>query len=99
MLGQVGVAGTWRTEARHGETISGTAGDYTNRDLMLIHSSQPWEAGKLGSIGVSNFLQKDLENIIFSGTVVSHANQLLVHVGNILAGLIPRLQRQIDGYM
>ena len=39
-------------------------------------------AGKLRSIGVSNFLQEDVENILAGGTVVPHVNQLLVHAGN-----------------
>ncbi|WP_431783861.1 aldo/keto reductase [Streptomyces chumphonensis] len=39
-------------------------------------------AGKLRSIGVSNFQRHDLENILQGATVVPHANQLLVHAGN-----------------
>ncbi|MFC6881989.1 MULTISPECIES: aldo/keto reductase [Actinomadura] len=46
------------------------------------------KAGKLRSIGVSNFLQEDLENILASGTVAPHVNQLLVHVGNTPSDLI-----------
>lgn len=40
------------------------------------------KAGKVRSIGVSNFLEADLENILGSCTVVPHVNQLLVHAGN-----------------
>ncbi|MFF2653114.1 aldo/keto reductase [Streptomyces sp. NPDC058045] len=40
------------------------------------------KSGKIRSIGVSNFQQEDLENILFTATVVPHVNQLLVHAGN-----------------
>ena len=46
------------------------------------------KAGRLRSIGVSNFLQPDLENIVGSGTVMPHVNQLLAHIGNTLGELI-----------
>ncbi|ORA26025.1 aldo/keto reductase [Mycobacterium aquaticum] len=58
-------------------------GDYAEgnrqawRALEDAHS-----AGKLRAIGVSNFEQHDLENILSSGTVTPHVNQLLVHAGN-----------------
>ncbi|WP_312182079.1 aldo/keto reductase [Arthrobacter sp.] len=39
-------------------------------------------AGKLRSIGVSNFEQHDLENILSAATVGPQVNQILVHVGN-----------------
>lgn len=58
-------------------------GDYADgnraawRALEDAHS-----AGKLRAIGVSNFQQPDLENILDGGTVVPHVNQLLVHAGN-----------------
>ncbi|MBU8861796.1 MULTISPECIES: aldo/keto reductase [unclassified Micromonospora] len=39
-------------------------------------------AGKLRSIGVSNFLQQDLDNILASCTIAPQVNQMLVHVGN-----------------
>ena len=40
------------------------------------------QAGKLRSIGVSNFEQPDLENILSSCTVAPQVNQVLLHVGN-----------------
>jgi diketogulonate reductase-like aldo/keto reductase len=46
------------------------------------------KAGKLRSVGVSNFLRSDLENILGSCTVAPQVNQLLVHVGNTPAELI-----------
>ena len=45
-------------------------------------------AGKIRAIGVSNFQQQDLENILGSCAVAPHANQLLVHAGNTPAELI-----------
>ncbi len=46
------------------------------------------EAGKIRAIGVSNFLQSDLENILEHGTVAPQVNQVLVHAGNTPAQLI-----------
>lgn len=46
------------------------------------------KAGKIRAIGVSNFQEQDLENILSSCTVPPHANQLLVHAGNTPAELI-----------
>ncbi len=40
------------------------------------------DAGKLRSIGVSNFEQADLENILAVCTVPPQVNQVLLHVGN-----------------
>lgn len=45
-------------------------------------------AGKIRAIGVSNFQQHDLENILEDATVVPHVNQLLVHAGNTPAELL-----------
>ncbi len=41
-----------------------------------------YEAGKIRAIGVSNFLQRDLENILDSCRVVPQVNQILLHAGN-----------------
>ena len=41
-----------------------------------------YKAGKLRAIGVSNFKEQDLENILASCTVAPMVNQLLVHIGN-----------------
>ncbi|MER6808765.1 aldo/keto reductase [Spirillospora sp. NPDC000708] len=46
------------------------------------------QAGKIRAIGVSNFQQHDLENILEGATVVPHVNQLLVHAGNTPAELL-----------
>ncbi|MFI0898164.1 aldo/keto reductase [Streptomyces sp. NPDC020983] len=45
-------------------------------------------AGKVRSIGVSNFQQHDLDNILEGGSVVPHVNQLLVHAGNTPSDLL-----------
>lgn len=47
-----------------------------------------YQAGKVRSIGVSNFLEFDLENILSTATVVPQVNQLLVHAGNTPAELL-----------
>lgn len=41
-----------------------------------------YKAGKLRAIGVSNFQEEDIENILSSCTVAPMVNQLLVHIGN-----------------
>jgi diketogulonate reductase-like aldo/keto reductase len=64
-------------------------GDYAEgnreawRALEDAHS-----AGKLRSIGVSNFTQSDVENILTTARVAPHVNQLLVHAGNTPLDLI-----------
>ncbi|QIG39389.1 aldo/keto reductase [Microbacterium sp. 4R-513] len=58
-------------------------GDYADGNRAAWRAlEEAHTAEKLRAIGVSNFLEADLENIIDSGTVVPHVNQLLVHVGN-----------------
>ncbi|MGY1434162.1 aldo/keto reductase [Streptomyces reniochalinae] len=58
-------------------------GDYAegNRDAWRA-LEEAHQAGKIRSIGVSNFQQRDLENIVRGTTVAPHVNQLLVHAGN-----------------
>lgn len=41
-----------------------------------------YKAGKLRAIGVSNFEQEDLDNILTSCTVAPMVNQVLAHIGN-----------------
>lgn len=41
-----------------------------------------YKAGKLRAIGVSNFKEEDLDNILSSCTVAPMVNQLLVHISN-----------------
>lgn len=58
-------------------------GDYAegNREAWRA-LEDAFEAGKLRSIGISNFEQADVENILGSCSVAPHVNQLLVHAGN-----------------
>jgi len=64
-------------------------GDYAegNREAWRA-LEDAYQAGKLRSIGVSNFLQRDVENILDTCRVAPQVNQLLVHVGNTPAELI-----------
>ncbi|MCG2624912.1 aldo/keto reductase [Arthrobacter sp. I2-34] len=64
-------------------------GDYAegNREAWQA-LEDAYKAGKLRSIGVSNFEQQDIENILSACTVAPQVNQLLVHAGNTPAELI-----------
>jgi len=58
-------------------------GDYTEGNRRAWKAlEEAYEAGKLRSIGVSNFLQSDLDGLLEAAIVVPHVNQLLVHAGN-----------------
>ncbi|MFI5663758.1 aldo/keto reductase [Streptomyces sp. NPDC051684] len=58
-------------------------GDYAEGNRATWRAlEEAHKAGSIRSIGVSNFQQHDLENILRDGTVVPHVNQLLVHAGN-----------------
>ncbi|MCB0941233.1 MAG: aldo/keto reductase [Mycobacterium sp.] len=64
-------------------------GDYSDGNRQAWRAlEEAYQAGKLRSIGVSNFLQSDLGNIIEHGTVIPQVNQILVHAGNTPAELI-----------
>lgn len=64
-------------------------GDYSegNREAWRA-LEDAYHAGKLRSIGLSNFQQDDIANIQKTATVAPQVNQLLVHVGNTPAELI-----------
>ncbi|MEY8567192.1 aldo/keto reductase [Corynebacterium sp.] len=64
-------------------------GDYSegNREAWLA-LEEAYTAGKLRSIGVSNFLENDLDNILAHGSEPPHVNQILVHAGNTPSDLI-----------
>ncbi len=47
-----------------------------------------YKAGKLAQIGVSNFLEGDLDNILSNCTVKPAVDQILCHIGNTPLGLI-----------
>jgi diketogulonate reductase-like aldo/keto reductase len=58
-------------------------GDYADGNRQAWRAlEEAHESGKILSIGVSNFQQSDLENLLANCTVVPHVNQLLVHAGN-----------------
>ncbi|MDJ1370502.1 aldo/keto reductase [Gulosibacter molinativorax] len=58
-------------------------GDYADGNREAWRALEDaFKAGKLRAIGVSNFLQEDLENVFETATVTPHVNQVLVHVGN-----------------
>ncbi|MFF7337319.1 aldo/keto reductase [Streptomyces sp. NPDC008163] len=58
-------------------------GDYAEGNRQAWRAlEEAHKAGKIRAIGVSNFLQSDLENILAHSTVVPHVNQVLLHAGN-----------------
>ena len=52
------------------------------------------KAGKIRAIGVSNFLEKDLANILKNGAVKPAVNQVLAHIGNTPFALIEQCEKQ-----
>lgn len=58
-------------------------GDYFKENIEVYQVLESaLKAGKVRAIGVSNFLQKDLENIFKNCSVKPAVNQILVHIGN-----------------
>jgi diketogulonate reductase-like aldo/keto reductase len=55
---------------------------------------EAYKAGKLRAIGVSNFEQADIENILASCTVKPMVNQILAHISNTPTDLIQYAQDQ-----
>ena len=55
---------------------------------------EAYEAGKLRAIGVSNFEQIDLENLINNGKVKPMVNQILAHITNVPSDVIEYSQSQ-----
>ncbi|MFJ6067346.1 aldo/keto reductase [Streptomyces tendae] len=72
-------------------------GDYAQGNRAAWRAlEEAHRAGKIRAIGVSNFQQHDLENIVEGASVVPHVNQLLVHAGNTPAELLAHCEtRQI----
>lgn len=52
------------------------------------------KAGKVRSIGVSNFLEEDVENIINNSSIIPAVNQIEVHIGHTPTDLIDYCQEQ-----
>ena len=58
-------------------------GDYTDGNRQAWRALEDaHRAGKLRAIGVSNFLQEDLEKLLEGSASIPHVNQVLVHAGN-----------------
>ncbi|MBC9825383.1 aldo/keto reductase [Carnobacterium inhibens] len=55
---------------------------------------EAYEAGKLRAIGVSNFEQVDLENLINNGKAKPMVNQVLAHITNVPTDVIKYCQSQ-----
>lgn len=57
-------------------------GDYFAENLEAWKALEDaYKAGKIKAIGLSNFLKKDVENILNGGTVKPAVNQILAHIG------------------
>ena len=70
-------------------------GDYSEGNLHAWRAlEEAHRAGRIRAIGVSNFLQSDLENILEHGTVAPHVNQILAHAGNTPSDLIAYCQER-----
>ena len=52
------------------------------------------KAGKVRAIGVSNFLEEDIENLLESCTVKPMVNQVLAHISNTPLALIDYCRKQ-----
>lgn len=64
-------------------------GTYDEGNLAAWQAlEEAFHAGKVKAIGVSNFLERDLDNILDNAEVTPHVNQILVHAGNTPAALI-----------
>jgi diketogulonate reductase-like aldo/keto reductase len=64
-------------------------GDYADGNRQAWRAlEEAHQTGKIRSIGVSNFLQEDLDSLLETAAVVPHVNQLLVHAGNTPSDLL-----------
>jgi diketogulonate reductase-like aldo/keto reductase len=68
----------WRADSRYFEE---------NKEVWRA-LEEAYKEGKLKAIGVSNFLQDDLENLLESATVKPMVNQILTHISNTPKDLI-----------
>ncbi|MFI7006478.1 aldo/keto reductase [Streptomyces sp. NPDC050145] len=70
-------------------------GDYSEGNRAAWRAlEEAHQAGRIRSIGVSNFRRQDLENLLQGATVVPHVNQLLVHAGNTPSQLLDYCEAQ-----
>ncbi|WP_251978722.1 aldo/keto reductase [Salinicola avicenniae] len=70
-------------------------GEFGQSDRFFLGNQEAWraleeayEAGKLRAIGLSNFTEADIDNILESCKVAPMVNQILVHVSNTPKALI-----------
>lgn len=64
-------------------------GDYAEGNRAAWRALEDaYKAGKLRSIGISNFMREDIDNILSGCSVKPMVNQLLVHVSNTPSDLI-----------
>jgi diketogulonate reductase-like aldo/keto reductase len=64
-------------------------GDYAEGNRQAWKAlEEAHKAGKLRSIGISNFLQSDLDSLLETAETVPRVNQLLVHAGNTPSDLL-----------
>ncbi|MCF1584106.1 aldo/keto reductase [Tetragenococcus koreensis] len=67
---------------------------YFEGNLEAWHAmEEAYNDGKIRAIGVSNFEQEDLENILENGTIKPMVNQVLAHVSNTPFDLIQYCQK------
>lgn len=58
-------------------------GDYFEGNLEAWRAlEKAYEEGKIRAIGLSNFEEKDIENILKNGTIKPVVNQILAHISN-----------------
>jgi len=70
-------------------------GDYADGNLAAWTAlEEAHRAGRIRSIGVSNFLQHDLDDLLERGSIAPHVNQILVHPGNTPTELIAYCQER-----
>jgi diketogulonate reductase-like aldo/keto reductase len=68
-------------------------GDYADGNRQAWRALEDaYAAGKIRSIGVSNFERSDLENILETCRIAPQVNQLLVHAGNTPSDLLAYCQ-------
>lgn len=81
----------WRTNSRY----------FTENKEVWRALEEAYKEGKIRAIGVSNFLQDDLENILETAKIKPMVNQVLTHISNTPKSLIDFCQNnniQVEAY-